>query len=361
MSTTNLSQHESLMTMAVDRNKNTINITDVKSGLQSDAFCVVCNSQLIAKKGEIKTHHFAHINGTECKYWRETFIHLAVKKYLSETKSIRLPRYYMDSVPAQEAMDFTFTDCVVEKRLDSIVPDICLIADNGTKLIVEVAVTHFCDDVKIEKIKHLNISCVEIDLSKFKGCKSIGVDEIKYILELGVYIKWLFHRKLSTAQKLIDTIKAEINSIDKELGKECPSKIKYSCEFTHTVKTTFYGKKVINKSACPIAQITCSGCKYNASADSDSNKVYYYVDCAYETREAFNEFVRRNREAISYYNSRQGDLTKRLKELQSNLKRVSEQLFNGENTLPSILKTDNLLRAYQNNQNDTFSIITIIN
>ena len=133
MNTTNTTQHESLMTMAVNANKDTVNITEVKSGLQSDAFCVVCNSTLIAKKGEINAHHFAHTNGTECKYWRETFIHLAVKKYLSETKCIRLPNYFIEDKVIQSKVDFYFTECIVETRLGSIVPDICLIADNGAK------------------------------------------------------------------------------------------------------------------------------------------------------------------------------------------------------------------------------------
>ena len=53
----------------------------------------------------------------------------------------------------------------LERKLGDIVPDVILDID-GQQLMVEIAVTHFIDEVKGEKIRELDVSTIEIDLSK---------------------------------------------------------------------------------------------------------------------------------------------------------------------------------------------------
>lgn len=71
----------------------------------------------------------------------------------------------------------------IEKSLGQgdnyIVADI-LVYINGRPLIIEIAVTHFIDDVKLEKIKSLNIDTIEINLSSMK--RGASFDEIKKIV-----------------------------------------------------------------------------------------------------------------------------------------------------------------------------------
>lgn len=353
MEAANATQHESLMTMAVNANKDTVNIADVKSGLQSDAFCVVCNNTLIAKKGEIKAHHFAHTNGTECKYWRETFIHLAVKKYLDEVKVIRLPKYYIDDIAVQESMDFMFSECLVEKRLDSIVPDICLISENGTKLIVEVAVTHFCDSVKIEKIKSLGVSCIEIDLSKFKDCKSISYQDIKYMLELGVYVSWIYHRKITSLKEYISGIKSQIKNLEMQRAKRIHFEKEYSDEFTITVKTDgLYTMNVINKSACPAGKLSCKDCKYMVSFEH-SVMFRQFVKCAYETRGRYFAFKaeveKEKRNVVSDTIVMDNELSELRNKLFSYEHKLAK-LYAKSNIDTSNTESSNLLLNYQNAQ-----------
>lgn len=59
---------------------------------------------------------------------------------------------------------FEFDEIFLEQRTGAIVPDV--VAQKGSKsLLVEFAVTHFCDDLKVKKIRRLGLSAVEIDLS----------------------------------------------------------------------------------------------------------------------------------------------------------------------------------------------------
>jgi len=333
MDTTNTTQHESLMTMAVNANKDTVNITDVKSGLQSDAFCVVCNSTLIAKKGEIKAHHFAHTNGTECKYWRETFIHLAVKKYLSETKEIMLPGYFIGRELIQSQFVFKFAECIVENRLGSIIPDICLVADNGRRLIVEIAVTHFCDEIKIQKIKELNISCIEIDFSKFRYYDCVKDSDIKKHIE-SVSAVWLFNKKITTIHdKLIDTrsrmseLTLEFSELSRVIDNWKYSKGRYDDEWTNSVRVLPNNNlDRYELSDCPINKTRCNGCQYKAWLDKGSE--YWYVSCAYSNSNDYLNFVADATKAKQAISDKRTDVLRCIGEQNKVLSDYAEQLHN---------------------------------
>lgn len=335
MDTANATQHESLMTMAVNANKDTVNIADVKSGLQSDAFCVVCNSTLIAKKGEIKAHHFAHTNGTECKYWRETFIHLAVKRYFTETKEILLPGYFIGRELIQSQFVFKFAECIVENRLGSIVPDICLVADNGAKLIVEVAVTHFCDEVKIQKIKELNISCIEIDFSKFRHYDCVKDSDIKKHIE-GLSAVWLFNKKITPIyDKLIDarnrlsTINVELGELNKTINEwYIRGRGSYEIEWTKSVRVL--PDNDLNRwdaSICPVGNNnTCAACGYNSRVDKGGE--YWYVACAYSEDDDYFKFMQEARNGMRLLADKKTAILKSIQELVAEASGYSEQIRN---------------------------------
>jgi ssDNA-binding Zn-finger/Zn-ribbon topoisomerase 1 len=79
----------------------------------------------------------------------------------------------------------------VEKVLDEVVPDV-IIESGGRRLIVEICVTHAIDESKLQKIKSLNISTIEIDLSKQNAI--VTKDELENIvLNLSPDKVWRFH------------------------------------------------------------------------------------------------------------------------------------------------------------------------
>ena len=119
--------------------------------------CPACKEVVYARKGNKNVHHFAHKRGTNCEYGYQTSIHLMAKEIIAEKHKIYVPRVGFKDVD----------DIIIEKKLDSIVPDLLVICD-GKQYIVEINVTHPVDDEKREKIKSLDVSAIEINLSDFK-------------------------------------------------------------------------------------------------------------------------------------------------------------------------------------------------
>ncbi|MGN5043167.1 competence protein CoiA family protein [Aeromonas sp. 3P] len=48
------------MSRAFDASKGIVSIEDVPSGKACGCTCIDCNEPLVAKKGEVNRHHFAH-------------------------------------------------------------------------------------------------------------------------------------------------------------------------------------------------------------------------------------------------------------------------------------------------------------
>ena len=119
--------------------------------------CPACKEIVIAKKGQKKVHHFAHKSGSNCQYGYQTSVHLMAKEIIEKTHRI--------IIPGRGKVDVD--EVIVETKLGSIIPDILVICD-GKKYIIEVLVTHQVDDEKKEKIKVLDISAIEVNLSDYK-------------------------------------------------------------------------------------------------------------------------------------------------------------------------------------------------
>ncbi len=119
--------------------------------------CPACGEIVIAKRGNIKVHHFAHRRGTDCQYGYQTSVHLMAKEIINKTHKVLLPGRGL--IVADEV--------ILEQRLGSIFPDILVTCD-GKQYIIEIYVTHPLDDEKIEKIRTLDISAIEINLSDIK-------------------------------------------------------------------------------------------------------------------------------------------------------------------------------------------------
>ena len=148
-----------------------VHVSQVDRGLECGCICPSCAGKLVAKKGNKVMHHFSHYNGESCQYGYQTSLHLAAKEIIEKTQRMWVPevRIRFDSgKPSQivrEEMEIEITDVRIEKALGDIIPDIIIISGNRTYL-VEITVTHSIDDVKLEKIRRLNMSTLEIDLAK---------------------------------------------------------------------------------------------------------------------------------------------------------------------------------------------------
>ena len=72
-------------------NDELVHINEVASGLECNCICPFCKSQLIAKKGQKKTYHFAHYRLADCNHGTETALHIMAKNLVAQTKKLWVP------------------------------------------------------------------------------------------------------------------------------------------------------------------------------------------------------------------------------------------------------------------------------
>ncbi len=149
-------------------NEQVVSIDDVESGLKCNCVCPSCKSQLIARKGEEKQHHFAHYNSEDCGWKGESIIHKISKEIFLESKTLRLSQVlwsYKPELVIYGETSIPIDNVKLECRIDDIIPDV-IIESKGKELLVEIKVSHGIGHEKFQKINRLNISTLEIDVRR---------------------------------------------------------------------------------------------------------------------------------------------------------------------------------------------------
>ena len=164
-----------------------LHIGEVPSGLACNCVCPGCGRWMVAKKGDVQAHHFAHNaqqDGRSCASAGETALHKFAKLILDERLEITLPAQVVEEQKDREvvvrAAKRTFDRAILETKDGQIVPDVVLLL-RDRRLIVEFKVTHPCDSIKIARIQAMDVGAIEIDLSQYRDHKlsEIG-DRILY-------------------------------------------------------------------------------------------------------------------------------------------------------------------------------------
>lgn len=164
-----------------------LHIGEVPSGLACNCVCPGCGRRMVAKKGDVQAHHFAHNaqqDGRSCASAGETALHKFAKLILDERLEITLPAQVVEEQKDREvvvrAAKRTFDRAILETKDGQIVPDVVLLL-RDRRLIVEFKVTHPCDLIKIARIQAMDVGAIEIDLSQYRDHKlsEIG-DRILY-------------------------------------------------------------------------------------------------------------------------------------------------------------------------------------
>jgi hypothetical protein len=179
--------------------RHLIHISQAERGLKCGLFCPACRKPLIARKGKLTQHHFAHYKSAECKYAQETAVHLLAKEAIAESGEIFVPELTIckeawneRSYIISEKQTYKIDSVEVESRIGSIRPDLTVFI-KGHPLLIEICVTHKVDSEKLSKIKEINISAIEIDLSDID--QSITKDLLLQYIHEGTMTKWLYNRK----------------------------------------------------------------------------------------------------------------------------------------------------------------------
>lgn len=187
--------------------------TGLVEGAPGPFFCAACQKPVTLKQGKQRIRHFAHRAGSDCRTGFETAVHLFAKQILVEARHLRTPAMVCQLstfgriVTLREAETRTWVGPgEVEKWLGGFRPDVVLPGE--TPLIVEVAVTHLCDDAKRQKLSELGIPAIEIDLSSVS--RDITEEPLReLILENLECKRWLFHEGEAETLELLRAEQAE--------------------------------------------------------------------------------------------------------------------------------------------------------
>lgn len=160
------------------RDESIVHISEVEQGLSCDCQCPHCGSALVARKGNIRAHHFAHHNSPDCNHGMETALHMLAKEIIKTEKCLYLPSdcsnsqledrngrsfkvcHYLPSASVQ------FDEVRLEQHSGDYTPDVTALTTDGKWLDIEILVTHKVDENKAMRQRMRGKDMIEIDLSE---------------------------------------------------------------------------------------------------------------------------------------------------------------------------------------------------
>lgn len=184
------------MFVALDPNDQLITIQTALRGLACNCTCICCGEPVVARKGLIREHHFSHHSNKEsCFIQRESLLHLYAKQVIRNHLGLQLPPMpgsWPESEDKSSWWDFERVDEEVPQP--GFQPDLVALLKDGSQLFIEIAVTSFISEEKLERIKSVGINTVEIDLSELLFNKQpIPSEEVKvHILEQTRNKSWIY-------------------------------------------------------------------------------------------------------------------------------------------------------------------------
>lgn len=174
--------------------------------------------------------NFAHHRDASCTIGFETAVHLAAKQLIADRMALYLPavRAHVPGVvddgglfpratlfsPAGVAQ---LQAVRVEERIGEIRPDL-VVSLVGREVLVEIAVTHFVDALKLVRIKDLGVAAVEIDVSSAREMNFAALEAALFTSQQRS--QWLCHPERDAEQARIEALVADEKSRQHaELGR----------------------------------------------------------------------------------------------------------------------------------------------
>lgn len=182
-----------LMKIALNAEQQIVHIDQVQRGLACNCTCFECGEIVIAKQGDVKEHHFAHVSNKEsCDIQTESILHKYAKQVIEQEQKLYLPS--LSNANEITAELWQFKRVMVEQNLGAIRPDLVATYNHDELLFIEIAVTSFIDEHKAKLIEQLGIKTVEINLNMLlKNDLTIPSDEVKNFILNNIENKtWIY-------------------------------------------------------------------------------------------------------------------------------------------------------------------------
>lgn len=149
-------------------------IATVVRGLACRCRCIDCDDELIAKKGAVRDHHFAHLSAAEHDWSWESHLHAWAKQLIVDRGGLAVPLHaaVASHIGLQGAATYANLTAGApieqEVRVGGLRPDLVLSTSTGrVSVALEVRVTHACGQEKVAAFGRLQLAALEIDLSRF--------------------------------------------------------------------------------------------------------------------------------------------------------------------------------------------------
>lgn len=203
------------------KNDELLTIEDVQSGLACNCICPACKKQLIARKGKMKAHHFAHYNTEDCLSGLETVLHKLSKTIIAECKSFTTPILYFPNTHFEvfEEKVISIESVKLETKVGEFIPDI-VIETKGKKLLIEIVVSNPVNWIKHNRIRLENLPTIEIYvkylLDVLYAKKDYGLNDNLFGTELikgTKYKRWLHNPKIELIKRNLKDNYAELKPI----------------------------------------------------------------------------------------------------------------------------------------------------
>jgi hypothetical protein len=158
------------ITKAMNASGEIVDVEDVRRGKGCDCFCLSCNAPVVARKGDIRMHHFAHVSGMNlCAYGLETSLCYVAKELYNEAGYVMAPPVTLNLHgkgiwTIKETQKIEIAEVVIDKATYS-KPHLLVTTKDGHKLCIEISVKNKIDDAKLKLIIEHAVPTMEINLS----------------------------------------------------------------------------------------------------------------------------------------------------------------------------------------------------
>ncbi len=202
-----------------------LHISDVSSGLECDCICPACKTPLVARKGDVRKHHFAHHQGTDSEACLETVLHCYAKQVIEQHKQITLPEDSLHVTAKdllgnvhQKKMLITgstvhFEKVGLEVLRGSYRADATGFPYENQELDIEIRVTHKVDEEKRQKVTTSHHCMMEIDLSSLE--RDATPEQITQAVLIDAPRQWInnpvHEKKKVELQQQVDQLAHEAN------------------------------------------------------------------------------------------------------------------------------------------------------
>lgn len=203
------------------RDQQILHISEVDRGRDCDCVCPDCGRPLVARKGFVREHHFAHdvdIHNDSCGGCSETLLHRYAKRVIGEAGYLVVPSFFACLPPPSQGEKvkipggtLRFDRVEIEDHLvmGSRRIDVVGYHPKG-RLLIEVVVTHRVQGQKLKQVRAADESLLEIVLPRellfptdTDGERSLRSS----ILDTTEYKRWIVHPEgARELQRLADEV-----------------------------------------------------------------------------------------------------------------------------------------------------------